>query len=133
MKILGVITSAGVVGLAWFVGWRITSGVESWFTTSGAGNVLMWSVVAALILAVAAVPAAAWGMASRTWVVRVRQGEYLASSAHILVPGVDQVRPELLEQPGHQVRPELPVGHQVRPELPAGHQVRPELPAGHQV
>jgi hypothetical protein len=111
MKVLGVITSAGVVALVWFVGWRITSGVESWFVISGAGNVLMWSVVAALILAVAAIPAAAWGMASRTWIVRVRQGEYLASSAHILAPG------------GHQVRPELPAGYEVRPELPAGHQV----------
>jgi hypothetical protein len=123
MKALGVITTAGAVALAWFVGWRITSGVESWFVISGAGNVLMWSVVAALILAVAAVPAAAWGLAARTWIVRVRHGEELASSAHILA----------LVPAGHQVRPELPAGHQVRPELPAGHQVLLEQQHGYEV
>jgi hypothetical protein len=86
MKLIGATVVAGTLGLAWFVVWRITSGVESWFATSGAGNVLMWSLVAALILAVFAIPAGAWGIAARMWVVKMHRDEYLTSTPHALLP-----------------------------------------------
>jgi hypothetical protein len=93
-QLLGVIAVAGALGLIWFIGWRITDGVEGWFVASGAGNLLMWSLVAALILTVGAIPAAAWGIAARMWVVKMHQGQYLASTAHALLP---QAAPQLTE------------------------------------
>ncbi|MEI6777712.1 MAG: hypothetical protein WCK70_12505 [Chloroflexales bacterium] len=86
MKLFGATIAVGAVALAWFIGWRITSGVESWFAVSGAGNVLMWAVVAALVLTAFAIPAGAWGIAARMWVVRMHEGDYLESTPHALLP-----------------------------------------------
>lgn len=82
--LLGVALAIAIVGAPLYVLWRIAHGVESWFATSGAGDVLMWSLVAALVLTVFAIPAAAWGVAARMWLVRVREGEYLESTPHAL-------------------------------------------------
>lgn len=72
------------------VAWRITRGVEAWFVYSGAGDVLMWTVVATLILVVlgvgGAVVAGAWGLAARAYVVRLNSGEYLESVTRTLLP-----------------------------------------------
>jgi hypothetical protein len=86
VKLIGAITALGALALGWFITWRITSGVESWFAASGAGNVLGWSLVAALALAVFAIPAGAWGLAIRMWVVKMRRDEYLGSTPHALLP-----------------------------------------------
>ena len=73
-----------IVGAPAWALWRITIGVEGWFAQSGAGDVLMWSLVAALMLAVFAIPVGAWGIAARLWLVRVRESEYLESTAYAL-------------------------------------------------
>lgn len=78
-----VATVAGVLGF-FFVLVRITSGVEGWFATSGAADVLMWSVVSALVIAVFAVPLGAYGLAARMWLVKMREGEYLESAPEAL-------------------------------------------------
>lgn len=82
--LLGSALTLAIVGIPAYVVWRITRGVESWFITSGAGDVLMWALVAALVLTVFAIPAGAWGIAARLWLVRMREGEYLESTAHAL-------------------------------------------------
>ena len=90
-----------MVGIPAYVVWRITRGVESWFATSGAGDVLMWSLVAALVLSVFAIPVGAWGVAARLWLVRMHEGEYLESTAHALQsparPRVSTVNRDQLE------------------------------------
>lgn len=75
--IFGAALVTATLAVGSVVTWRITRGVEAWFATSGAGNVLMWSVVVALILTAFALPAAAWGLAARAWVVKIRHGERL--------------------------------------------------------
>lgn len=81
---IGSALALGLVAVPAYIVWRITRGVESWFSASGAGDVIMWALVAALVLSVFAIPAAAWGLAARMWVVRLEQGQRLESAAHAL-------------------------------------------------
>lgn len=85
MKPLAALATAFALALVGLGAWRIVAGVESWFDrTPAAGNIVLWSLVAALILAVFAIPAAAWGFAARAWATRLRQGEHLESHAHVI-------------------------------------------------
>jgi hypothetical protein len=86
-----------LVAIPAYVVWRITQGVENWFAESGAGDVLMWSFVVALVLAAAAIPVAAWGQAARMWVIRVDEGQRLASTARVLLPLAEPARLPVLE------------------------------------
>ena len=106
---------AGVIGLL-FVLLRITNGVENWFITSGAGDVLMWSLVAALTLTFFAIPAGAFGVAARMWLVRMREGEYLESTPHALLT---PARPRSLAEPPESLEISKCKMHAPRKELQA--------------
>lgn len=86
--LLGAALLLGPTGIAFFVVYRITRGVESWFASSGAGDWLMWSVVAAVIIAAlgigAGVALGAVGLGLRPYVVRLEAGQYLESMPHAL-------------------------------------------------
>lgn len=82
---LGALLTVAALGGGAIIAWRVITGVETWLTTSGAGHTLGWSLVAWIILAGAALPAWAWGMAARAWIIRRRVGEHLVSSAHLLM------------------------------------------------
>lgn len=99
-----------IVGAPAYLVWRITRGVEFWFATSGAGDVLMWALVAALALAVFAIPVALWGVAARMWVVRLDEGQYLESTPHALAaPARPRARPQLrIDAEGEPARAQLP-------------------------
>ena len=86
MKLLGAATVAGVLFTIGFAAWRIVSSVEAWFMISGAGNVIGWAFVGAVVLTVFAIPAGAWGLAARMWLVRLHEGERAESAARILAP-----------------------------------------------
>lgn len=97
MKALGAILTTFVLFALGFGAWRLVAGVEGWFArTPAAGNAILWTLVAALVLAVLAIPAAAWGLAARAWVIRLREGEHLESHAHALLEA--QQRLHILEQ-----------------------------------
>ena len=87
---IGAAITLAIIAIPAYVVWRLVRGVEGWFVSSGAGDVLMWSLIAALVLAVFAIPVGAWGLAARLWVVRMRDDEYLVSTAHVLL---EQPRP----------------------------------------
>ena len=83
--LLGAALTTAAMAAAALFAWRLTRGVEAWFAYSGAADALMWSVVAALILAVFAVPAAAWGVAARCWLVKLRDGERIEATHGVLL------------------------------------------------
>jgi len=73
----------GVGGGLWAIV-RITTDALDWFAWSGAGNVLGWAAVIALVLSFAAVPVGVWGVAARLWVVRLERGQHLESTVQVL-------------------------------------------------
>ena len=73
----------GVGGVVWAL-YRITTDALDWFYFSGAGNVLGWAAVIALVASFAAVPVGAWGIAARLWVVRLERGQRLESTVQVL-------------------------------------------------
>jgi hypothetical protein len=83
--LLGAALTTAAIAAAALFAWRITRGVEAWFAYSGAADTLMWSVVAALILAVFAIPAAAWGFAARCWLIKLRDGERVEATHGVLL------------------------------------------------
>lgn len=83
-KLLGATSVVGILVFALYLAHRIAVGVEGWFYTSGAGDVLGWSFIAAMVLAVFAIPAGAWGIAGRQWIVRLRSDERAESLPAIL-------------------------------------------------
>ena len=92
------LTTATLAAGVWFA-WRLTLGIESWFATSGAGDAIMWSVVAAIILTVFALPAAAWGLAARAWVVRLEYHQRLEATHAVLFS--DRPAQRHLAEPEH--------------------------------
>jgi hypothetical protein len=94
----GAALTLAMVAIPAFIVWRVSVGVESWFATSGAGNVLMWSVVLALVASVAAIPVGAWGLAARMWVVRLDEQQRMESTARVLLP---TQRTPTLAEPAH--------------------------------
>lgn len=77
-----LITTAIAAGF--LLAWRLIRGIEWWLVDSGAAHVLMWSIVAALVLTVFALPAAMWGLAARCWIIRMETNQRLESTAHVL-------------------------------------------------
>ncbi|MEI7646571.1 MAG: hypothetical protein WCJ55_20050 [Chloroflexales bacterium] len=82
----GAALTLAMVAIPAYVVWRVTQGIEEWFATSGAGNLLMWSIIVALVLSVAALPVAAWGVAARMWIIRLHEDERAVASARVLLP-----------------------------------------------
>ena len=80
-----VLFCSGVGGVLWAM-IRITTDALTWFAWSGAGNVLGWAAVVALVVSFAAVPVGVWGLAARMWVVKLERGQHLVSTAHTLAP-----------------------------------------------
>ena len=78
-----VIVMGGVGGVVWALV-RITTDALDWFYLSGAGNVLGWAAVVALVVSFAAVPVGAWGIAARLWVVKLERGQRLESTVQVL-------------------------------------------------
>jgi hypothetical protein len=91
----GTALTLAMVAIPAYVVWRITQGVENWFATSGAGDVLMWSFVIALVVSAAAIPVGMWGIAARMWVVKLDQTQRLESTGRVLLPTT--TRPILAE------------------------------------
>ena len=78
-----VLFCSGVGGVLWAM-IRITTDALTWFAWSGAGNVLGWAAVVALVVSFAAVPVGVWGLAARMWVVKLERGQRLESTVQVL-------------------------------------------------
>ena len=78
-----VLFCSGVGGVLWAL-YRITTDALDWFYFSGAGNILGWAAVVALVASFAAVPVGAWGIAARLWVVKLERGQRLESTVQVL-------------------------------------------------
>ena len=83
---LGVVLFCSSVAAVLWAIVRITTDALDWFAWSGAGDVLGWSLVVALVVSFAAIPVGVWGLAARMWVVKLERGQYLVSTAHTLAP-----------------------------------------------
>ena len=80
----------GVGGVLWAL-YRITTDALDWFAWSGAGNVLGWAAVVALVLSFAAVPVGIWGLAARMWIVKLERGQHLVSTVQVIAPSDRQL------------------------------------------
>ncbi len=90
LRSTGPLLGVGIVGVVLIIVggviWWVCTGITDWFTYhSEASDMLMWSLVAALILTVFAIPAAAWGIAARAWVIRLRDDERAEATARVLL------------------------------------------------
>jgi hypothetical protein len=92
---------AAIVGFGLFAGWRALSAVEGWFNSSGAGNLIMWALVACLVLLLLGLTGAiligAYGVAARPWVVRLEQGQHIEATHRALLA---RPQPPALPAPG---------------------------------
>lgn len=94
-SILGAAIFVGPVLVLAGVVWWVCAGIDGWFVANpGAGGVLGWSLVVALVLTFFALPAAAWGVAARMWVVRLREHERLEATLPVIMAPV-RARPQL--------------------------------------
>jgi hypothetical protein len=105
----GPLLGASIVGVVLIIVggviWWVCNGITRWFDYNpGASDALMWSFTVALILSVFAIPAAAWGIAARMWVIRLRDDERAEATASMLLAAQDaHRRKEIIEPMNHKV------------------------------
>jgi hypothetical protein len=94
----GAALTLALVAIPAYLVWWLSTRITDWFAYhSETGDMLMWSLVVALILAVFAIPAAAWGIAARIWVIRLREDERAEATARVLLAAQGAPRrPEII-------------------------------------
>lgn len=93
-KLIGASIVGSAVVAIWFVLWRITSGVEGWFgANQGAADFLMWAIILSIVFFFGSLSLAGLGLASRTFIVKIKDDERPVSTIRVLTTSDERKQP----------------------------------------